>query len=70
MGTEGRKRLSLIQMILLTHLKAGFGTGLEVNSVLPVALLYSKPSGLNVFRITLNRATSVTAISVHSDSVF
>ena len=27
MGTEGRKRLSLIQMILLTHLKAGFENG-------------------------------------------
>jgi len=25
MGRGGRKRLSLIQMVLLTHLKAGFG---------------------------------------------
>ena len=35
-GPGGRKRLSLIQMILLTHLKAGFEKGLTVGVIVMV----------------------------------
>jgi len=49
MGTGGRKRLSLIQMILLTHLKAGFE---EIGGP-SVFLRVCKPSRKNIFFLLL-----------------